>query len=357
MWKYLKFLFFISLVFCLFSVAVLFSKKDSVAVLFSKKEKTLKAQANDGIVAEQWNRTKIVQETCPKAYLPELSLKLSKLHNLSMSRSVRFKLNSKRIYTDTIVIMTPISNAIRQLPGYFSNLCRLTYPHRLISIALIEDSSKDNTYRKAENNLEVLQKHFAKVSLFSNVENIRYHGPSTRHEMGWQLTRRTHLAKSRNALLSRGLGDETWVLWMDSDVQYIPFDLIEQLLAADRDIVVPSCMFQSGKKIDIYDKNTWKETDTSKTFLKDKGNEFLMLEGYGPPMRSYLNKLKNKGNIVEIDGVGGCVLLIKADLHRKGLVFPPYVYKNHIETEGLAKMAQDMGFKIYGLPNFEVYHE
>lgn len=297
------------------------------------------------------------ESTCPSSFFLKPTLNYQRLQNLSIGRSVRFKLDPMKDYTEKVVIMTPISNTENHLANYFNNICRLTYPHHLISIALLEDSSHDNTYRMAKNSLEMLQNYFDKVSLHKSKDSLPYRQPFSKHEVGWQYMRRRHLAKSRNLLLSLGLVNETWVLWMDSDVQYIPPDIIQQLLAAEKDIVVPSCMFKSGKKIDVYDKNTWKDTDTSKKFLQGKGNEFLMLEGYGPSMRYHLNRLKTKGNVVEIDGVGGCVLLIKADLHRKGLVFPPYTYKNHIETEGLAKMAQDMGLKIYGLPNIEVFHE
>jgi len=67
------------------------------------------------------------------------------------------------------------------------------------------------------------------------------------------------------------------------------------------------------------------------------------------------------------------VLLVRADIHRDGLVFPPYPYgREHpnmrrpgpwgpqimgeIETEGLALMAADMGHQCWGMPNLEVVH-
>ena len=68
------------------------------------------------------------------------------------------------------------------------------------------------------------------------------------------------------------------------------------------------------------------------------------------------------------------MLLIEADIHREGLIFPPFPYgPNHpaardsnrflpdgqrgeIETEGLGLMAQDMGYQCWGLPNLEILH-
>ena len=67
------------------------------------------------------------------------------------------------------------------------------------------------------------------------------------------------------------------------------------------------------------------------------------------------------------------MLLVRADLHRDGLVFPPFFYGNRspwvrdphplrgdnvgeIETEGLAIMAKDMGTECWGLPDLEIVH-
>ena len=59
---------------------------------------------------------------------------------------------------------------------------------------------------------------------------------------------------------------------------------------------------------------------------------------------------------VPVDGVGGTALLIKADLHREGLVFQAYSHRGYIETEGLAMMARDMGVQCWGLPKLRIVH-
>lgn len=87
------------------------------------------------------------------------------------------------------------------------------------------------------------------------------------------------------------------------------------------------------------------------------GRDELVVEGYGSfSKRLFLNDLKTESDLVRVDGVGGCVLLVAADLHRSGLVFPPFVFDHHIETEGLAKMAARMGVKLYALPSVNVIH-
>jgi hypothetical protein len=85
----------------------------------------------------------------------------------------------------------------------------------------------------------------------------------------------------------------------------------------------------------------------------------LLVEGYAHTGNIFLHKLRGQGNTtltVELDGVGGTMLLIKADLHRQGLVFPVAPYRRRIETEGLAMMARDMGHSVWGMPNLEIMH-
>ena len=54
--------------------------------------------------------------------------------------------------------------------------------------------------------------------------------------------------------------------------------------------------------------------------------------------------------------MGGAALLVDAELHRHGLVFPPFPYRRRIETEGLSMMALDMGALSWGMPFLEVLH-
>lgn len=75
--------------------------------------------------------------------------------------------------------------------------------------------------------------------------------------------------------------------------------------------------------------------------------------------------------LVRLDAVGGTMLLVKADIHRDDLIFPPFKYglpnssirpthdvwgQGEIETEGLGIMAADMGHQCWGLPDLEILH-
>lgn len=241
-----------------------------------------------------------------------------------------------------VLILTPLKDAADYLDGYCQRLLRLTYPHSCISIGFLESDSSDGTYEMIERRLPVLYAGFKHVGLWK--KDFGYHIPVGIHRGApeIQVERRTVLAKSRNHLLCHALDDEDWVLWMDVDVLEYPPDLIERLLATGKDIVQPHCVLDYGGR--TFDQNGW----------RDEG-------------RWHLDDLRGEGELVELHAVGGTILLVRADAHRDGLIFPAFLYgrenprirkgRGELETEGLGIMAHDMGYQCWGMPNFEVIHQ
>lgn len=286
---------------------------------------------------------------------------------------------------DRVLILTPLKDAEDYLDGYFESLYRLTYPHHLISIALLESDSSDETYGKILGRLPELRRLFRSALAWKRDFGFRVPDGVPRWAEHIQRERRTVLAKSRNQLLFRALSDEDWVLWLDVDIVEYPPDIIERLLGAGKDIVQPHCVRDYGGE--SFDLNAWR--------------------GRG---RLHMHDLREEGDIVRLDSVGGTMLLVRADAHRDGLVFPPFPYgranplarkrffpglrqalgvliprkgstdaskltkairgvskrdllnvlemrsEGEIETEGLGMMAHDMGYECYGLPNLEIRH-
>ncbi len=75
-----------------------------------------------------------------------------------------------------------------------------------------------------------------------------------------------------------------------------------------------------------------------------------------------MQDLRDAGGPVRLDAVGGTMLPVRADLHRDGLIFPPFRYglenpairashpvwgRGEIETEGLGILAK--GIAMLGL--------
>jgi hypothetical protein len=249
-----------------------------------------------------------------------------------------------------VLVATPVKNARAHLPRYLDNLRRLDYPHERISLAFLESDSDDGSFAYLEGALERLRREHRRVELYRRDFGYRLVGPRWASES--QLRRRSILARSRNQLVQQALRDEAWVLWLDADVVDYPPDVLRTLLATGKDIVVPHCLGQDGRTFDL---NTFRFAEGAAA----RDWSAHVIDGLVQPPRGegrlYLEDLREHA-IVQVDGVGGTMLLIRAELHREGLVFPSFSYKQFIETEGLAMMARDMGHTCWGVPWLEIVH-
>lgn len=245
----------------------------------------------------------------------------------------------------SVLILTPVKGAAHHLPRYVELIERLDWPRDRLSLALLEGDSLDDTFAVATALLPRLDARTRRASLFQRHFGFRMPAGMPRWATGFQMMRRAVLARARNQLLFRALDDEDWVLWIDADVIDYPPDILHRLLATGFDIVVPHCVKTPGGE--TFDRNNWAEK--GQLTLSDR-------RGTGP---------------MRLDAVGGTMLLVRADLHRDGLVFPPYRYsvesarirdthpawgKGEMETEGLGIMAADMGIQCWGLPDLEIIH-
>ena len=247
----------------------------------------------------------------------------------------------------SVLILTPVKSARRYLDTYFASLDKLSYPHRQLSLGILEGDSSDGTFEEVQQRLQRVCLDFRRKVLIKKDFGFAMPDGVPRYEAVYQAQRRAILARARNHLLFAALGDEDWVLWLDVDVVEYPSDIVERLLAHDRDIVHPNCVTAYGEA--SFDRNAWSAGG-----------------------RKHLSDMRGQG-IVRLESVGGTMLLVRADRHRDGLVFPPFFYgarsrwvrdphplRGHhvgeIETEGLALMAKDMGIECWGLPDLEIRH-
>lgn len=247
----------------------------------------------------------------------------------------------------TFLILTPLKNAARHLERYFQNIASLEQDPSTISLGFLVSDSTDGTIDALRARQHDLEKRYRSVTIVE--KNFGFLIPEDFHR--WsnaiQAPRRIVLAKSRNHLLFAALKDEDWVVWLDVDVAWFPPDVLTRMVATGKSIVHPNCVIEPGGK--AYDGNAWRQDGT------------LFMHG----MRSH--------ELVRLEGVGGTMILIKADIHRDGLVFPAFPYgvrspysrsRNEVvgigggefETEGLAMMAKDMGHETWGMPNLEILH-
>ena len=244
-----------------------------------------------------------------------------------------------------VLVLTPVKDASAHLPRHVELLEALDWPREKLTLGMLEGDSIDGTWAQLQALRPRLESRFADVRLHRHDYGAAAPAGMPRWAEASQLSRRRILARARNRLLMSGLRDEDWVLWIDVDMVDYPANIVTQLLATGFDIVTPHTVIDAGGE--SFDRNSW--ADGGATHLQDR-----------------------RGNgAVRLDAVGGTMLLVRADLHRDGLVFPPFPYgignsrirahagawgAGEIETEGLGIMASDMGIQCWGLPDLEVFH-
>lgn len=277
------------------------------------------------------------------------------------------------INSEKILILTPLA---RFYPEYWSNLLSLSYPHEHISLGFITPKTKEGDVATAALNAAIKETQSGpEPQRFQSVTILRqdFDMPLTsqdeaeRHKMQNQKPRRAAMSRARNSLLFTTIGPSTsWILWLDSDIVETPSTLIQDLTSHDKSIIVPNC-FQRYTKDDgqpdirPYDYNSWQDSSKAKNLAASMSKDDILLEGYAemPTYRTLMAMLPrgdDERQVMALDGVGGTALMVKAEVHRDGAMFPPFPFYNLIETEGFAKMARRLGYKSWGLPNYLVYH-
>ncbi|KAK6497967.1 hypothetical protein TWF506_004212 [Arthrobotrys conoides] len=276
---------------------------------------------------------------------------------------------------ERVLLLTPLRDAAAFLPRYFELLSRLTYPHELIDLGFLVSDSTDDTLAILAMELDTIQSNSdPKIPFHSALIIEKDFGThlsqsvEDRHSFEAQGPRRKGMGKARNFLLSSTLRpDHSWVMWRDVDISECPETIIQDFIAHDRDIIVPNIWFhrldEEGKDVEgRFDYNSWIESNEGRELRKKLPADTILAEGYKEfnTSRRYLALMgdwrKDKDVEVELDGIGGVTILVKADVHRAGINFPSYAFENQAETEGFARMAKRAGYNVIGLPNYVVWH-
>ncbi|KAL8735300.1 MAG: hypothetical protein Q9181_002855 [Wetmoreana brouardii] len=276
---------------------------------------------------------------------------------------------------EKVLILTPLA---RFYQGYWDNLLKLSYPHSLIAIGFIIPKTREGNAATAALQAAIAQtqngpddQRFASISILRQDFDppISSQDESERHKKENQKARRSAMSRARNSLLFTTIGPSTsWVLWLDADIVESPPNLIQELASHDKPIIVPNCFqrFKNDKgdwDIRPYDYNSWQDSQTAADIAAKMAPDDILLEGYDiATYRTLMAKTadtsagRDQKVIQPLDGVGGTALLVKAEVHRDGAMFPPFAFYHLMETEGFAKMARRLGWSCWGLPNYFVYH-
>lgn len=270
-----------------------------------------------------------------------------------------------------VLILSPMA---KFLPEYWQNLNKLSYPHNLISLGFILPRTPEGDLALKQLELAV-KKVQSKPHKFKKITILRQDTGSLesqlekdRHALLAQKERRSMMALARNSLLFTTIAPTTtWILWLDADIVETPPTLIEDMTAHDKPVL--SCNVyqrytneEGSPAIRPYDFNNWVESEEGLRIASEMADDEIIVEGYSEIatyralMAHFYNQNEKPDVLMELDGVGGGAVMVNADVHRDGAMFPSFPFYHLIETEGFAKMAKRLGYEVYGMPHYLVYH-
>lgn len=155
--------------------------------------------------------------------------------------------SDNRAQRDRVLILTPLKDASFHLPHHFALLSNLTYPHHLIDLGFIIGDTVDDTRAVLDAELDKIEsgkqdKAFNScTTVLQNLGDVASQEVAARHGFAAQVDRRKKIAIVRNTLLQKTLkSTHDWVYWRDVDIAESPDGMLEDLIAHDKDVLVPS---------------------------------------------------------------------------------------------------------------------
>ncbi|KAH3674447.1 hypothetical protein WICMUC_003284 [Wickerhamomyces mucosus] len=272
---------------------------------------------------------------------------------------------------ERVLFLVPLRDAAPHLPLFFSHMANMTYPHHLIDLSFLISDTSDNTIIELKKYLGEFQRDekqaFGRIEIFEkDFGQIVGQSFSDRHGFAAQGPRRKKMAIARNWLLATALRpDHAWVYWRDIDVETCPETILEDLMHHDKDVIVPNIWRPLPDWLgyeQAYDLNSWQESEGGIELAEKLDEDAVIVEGYPEyatwrPHLAYLRDPYGDPEVeIELDGIGGVSILAKANVFKRGAIFPAFSFKKHAETEAFGKLCKTMGFEVIGLPHYVIWH-
>ncbi|GMM37372.1 Anp1 protein [Saccharomycopsis crataegensis] len=274
---------------------------------------------------------------------------------------------------ERVLFCVPLRDASPHLPMFFNHMRNLTYPHHLIDLAFLVSDSSDNTMGDLKQHINDIQNdpdvsvRFGEIEIFEkDFGQSIGQGFSDRHGFAAQGPRRKLMARARNWLWTVAIKPyHSWVYWRDADVETVPGEILEDLMHHDKDVIVPNVWRPLPDWLgnqQPYDLNSWQESDGGLQLANTLDEDAVIVEGYVEysTWRPHLAYLRDPYGDIEVemplDGIGGVSILCRASVFRAGSHFPAFSFEKHAETEAFGKLSKRMGFSVYGLPHYVIWH-
>ncbi|MBP2550711.1 hypothetical protein J2858_003651 [Neorhizobium galegae] len=163
----------------------------------------------------------------------------------------------------------------------------------------------------------------------------------------------SRLAAIRNELLAATLkARHDRVLWIVTEAMDYPPDIVAQLTRSGARIAVPHAVQDPGGQ--SADTGSFLMiAEPARADFYGHVRQGLLQPPHSWEFRRHLHDLRYL-DTVPLHGVGRTMLLVDADCHRAGLLFPERPYRHLIDTEGFGLLARDAGVVPLGLPQLEI---
>jgi hypothetical protein len=254
-----------------------------------------------------------------------------------------------------VAVLVPVRDAVTLIEPFVAALLTLDYPTSTLKLVFCEGDSTDGTWDRLVEVAAGYRGEFRDIVLTRRPVGTRI-DRATRWKPRLQRRRREGLAIVRNHLIDQGLAaDDDWALWIDIDIWRFPPDVLRQLIGTGARIAAPHCVCHAGGR--TFDRNSFvaRPFDYAYRYYKQVRHGLHQPPETYSEGRIHMDELRHSKRVL-LDGVGGTMLLVDANLHRGGLRFPELPYREHIETEGFGLLARDLGVRAIGLPQLEIMH-
>ncbi|KAI7905033.1 uncharacterized protein BX663DRAFT_430398 [Cokeromyces recurvatus] len=275
--------------------------------------------------------------------------------------------NNTLTYQPHVLVLSIVQNHQDYIDHFFQLLDNTHYSNNRISIALLVSDSSDQSLEKLYTAIHQFQNRWRQTQTFYKIDvyEKNFQLDSRPDTMEDPLnSKRAYLARAKNFLLTASLREyHEWVSWIDIELYDYPRTIFGDLIKFDMDVIVPNCLLKREDDNEFwgYDRDNWQESDLSLERQYNLPEHEVLMEDYNKyaiGRHLLINMPTNTGkeDIVPLDGVGGTFIFVKSTVHREGAIFPPFIYQHHLDTEGFAKMVKSMGFSVYGIPSYIIYH-
>lgn len=248
---------------------------------------------------------------------------------------------------DHLLMLVPVRKGEpQQLSGFCENLLALNHPKERLHLWFGHDGGRDAAAGALD---AFIARHGAQFASAGIVRTGRRPRGPVRGRRG-ALAR---LAAARNDMLAQTLKDlHDRVLWIDTGVTHYPPDIVARLVEAGGRIAVPHGVQDGGGP--SADAGTFLMiAEPTRADLYGHVCQGLLQPPHRWNFRRHLDDLRYL-DTVPLHGVGGAMLMVDADCHRAGLLFPEWPYRHLIDTQGFGMLARDAGVIPLGLPQLEI---